>query len=191
MSNADKNLSVVDKAIIFATNAHSGMKRKSTNIPYILHPLEAAAIVASITDDENIISAAVLHDVLEDTPVTLEELEREFGDIARLVAAETEDKRVGQAAKDTWKIRKQEAVEHLRDKATVEMKIITLGDKLSNIRAISRDYAEIGDKVWERFNQKDKAEHAWYYKSICDALSELKDYAAWREYEKLINKVFG
>ena len=61
-----KTLTLLDKAIIFATKAHSGAKRKGTNVPYIVHPIEAAAIVSAMTDDQEIIAAAVLHDVLED-----------------------------------------------------------------------------------------------------------------------------
>lgn len=191
MNNVNQYESILDRAIIFATNAHSGEKRKGTDIPYILHPLEVAAIVATMTDDINIIAAAVLHDVLEDTPITVEQLECEFGTvIAQLVLSETENKRIGQSAQDTWKIRKQETIEHLKYKASEAEKMIALGDKLSNIRAICRDYGTIGDKLWDRFNQKDKALHAWYYMSIAETLSELKEYEAWREYDKLVSQIF-
>ena len=70
------------------------------------------------------------------------------------------------------------------------MKIITLGDKLSNIRAIHRDYTAIGDKLWDRFNQKDKNEHYWYYQSIADCLTELNVYPSYKEYCDLIDKTF-
>ena len=84
----------LDHAIKFATDAHAGQKRKMTNTPYILHPLEAAAIVASITTDEDVICAAVLHDTVEDTDVKAETIRSEFGDrVAELVSAETENKR--------------------------------------------------------------------------------------------------
>ena len=68
--------------------------------------------------------------------------------------------------------------------------MITLGDKLSNIRAIYRDYSTIGDELWKRFNQKDKSEHAWYYKTIAELLSELSSTFAYKEYVELVNKVF-
>ena len=63
--------------------------------------------------------------------------------------------------------------------------------KLSNIRAISRDYAALGDALWQRFNQKDKAEHAWYYASVARCLEELRVYPAWQEYDRLVRSVFG
>lgn len=183
--------SVVDEAIVFATRAHRGMVRKGTSTPYILHPLEAASIVATMTDNKDIIAAAVLHDVVEDTDITLEQLEKKFGHIADLVAEESENKREQQPAEETWKIRKQETIEHFKMKASKEAKMIALGDKLSNIRAIYMDYQTLGDSLWERFNQKDKSEHGWYYKAMRDVLSELKDYPAWQEYSKLVDLVFG
>ena len=69
---------IINKAILFATEAHKGTVRKGSKLPYILHPLEAGVIVSSMTNDENVIAAAILHDVLEDTDVTYEELKKEY-----------------------------------------------------------------------------------------------------------------
>lgn len=81
---------LLDKALIFAINAHSGMTRKGTDLPYIIHPMEAVTIVASITDDREIIAAAALHDVVEDTEHSLDEIREEFGDrIAELAPLAT------------------------------------------------------------------------------------------------------
>jgi myo-inositol-1(or 4)-monophosphatase len=128
---------------------------------------------------------------LEDTDVTFEQLEQKFGHIAELVAEESENKRENQLPEQTWKIRKQETIEHFQNRATKEAKMIALGDKLSNIRAIYKDYQTLGDSLWERFNQKDKSEQGRYYKAMRDVLSELKDYPAWQEYSKLVDRVFG
>lgn len=90
----DETISLMDRAIIFATRAHSGTYRKGTHIPYIVHPIEAAAIVATMTDDPDMIAAAVLHDVVEDTDATAEDIRLFFNDhIAKLVEAESENKR--------------------------------------------------------------------------------------------------
>ena len=90
----NKTLTLLDHAIIFATKAHSGTTRKGTNVPYIVHPIEAAAIVSAMTDDEEVIAAAVLHDVIEDTEATREDLLARFGRrITDLVMNESEDKR--------------------------------------------------------------------------------------------------
>lgn len=181
---------VLDRAIVFATEAHEGQYRKGTDIAYILHPLEAATIVGTITTDSEVIAGAVLHDVVEDTDITINEIYEMFGErVAYLVDSESEDKREHLAAQSTWKIRKQETLDHLKN-APLDVKMITLGDKLSNIRAINRDYNAIGDILWQRFNQKDKNEHYWYYQSIADCLSELSEYHVYQEYCELVKKTF-
>ena len=186
-----ENTDIFDRAIETATAAHHGSYRKSTDIPYILHVMEAAVIVGTMTTDPEVLAAAVLHDTVEDTPLTIEDIRAQFGNrVAALVADESENKREGIPAEQTWRTRKEETLNHLRHAGT-EAKMIALGDKLSNIRAISRDYDCIGDKLWERFNQHDKAQHGWYYSSVADILSELSDFAAWKEYKYLVAKVFG
>jgi len=187
----EKELTLLDRAIIFATKAHSGTTRKGTNVPYIVHPIEAAAIVSAMTDDEEIIAAAVLHDVLEDTEATAEELQACFGErITRLVQDESENKRKELPAALTWKIRKQETITFLKTKASHEAKMLALADKLSNLRAIHRDACIIGDKVWERFNEKDKKMHGWMYRGIAEALKELEAHPTWQEYDRLVRTVF-
>ena len=179
------------KAICFAAEKHEGQTRKGTDIPYITHPMEAGAIAATLTDDEEIIAAAVLHDVVEDCGVTGGELTVLFGErVASLVAADSEDKRESLPAADTWKIRKEETIAEI-GKMNRDEKIIVLADKLSNVRAIYRDYAVLGDRLWEKFNCHDKNEQGWYYKSICDALREdfEKDFA-WLELFELTARVF-
>ena len=182
----------IERAIQYAVFAHAGTKRKGKKRPYILHPIEVMTIVASMTEDEDVIAAAVLHDTVEDTSVTEEDIEREFGERVReLVMAESEDKMKDLPAEASWKARKQATIDHLRS-LDRDAKLICLGDKLANFREINRDYAKLGDKLWERFNQKDKNEHKWYYKSICDVLEGKTDFApAIREYRELLKSVFG
>jgi len=183
---------ILGDAICFAVRAHSGTTRKGTNTPYILHPLEAATIAGTMTDDQEVIAAAALHDVVEDTPTTLEEIRGRFGGrVAALVAAESENKRRDLPAGETWKLRKQETVDALRAESDPDIKIIALADKLSNIRAMVRDERRAGAAFWERFNQKDKAQHGWYYRSVAEATAELSDFPAWQEYMRLVEEVFG
>lgn len=176
---------MIQEAAEFAAEAHSGMLRKGSKVPYIYHPMEVALIVAQITSDEEVIAAAYLHDVLEDTSVTEPELTARFGQrVARLVAAETEDKA------RCWKERKEATICHLKD-APWEVKILALADKLSNMRTTARDYLVCGDRVWERFNEKEKESHRWYYKGLIEALRELETYLAYQELECLYRFVFG
>ena len=181
----------LDRAIRFAVNAHEGQKRKGKDRPYILHPLEVLTVVSSLTEDEDVLCAAVLHDTVEDTSVTPEEIGRAFGARVRaLVAAESENKREDQDAGTTWRIRKQETVDHLTA-AERDVQLICLGDKLSNLREIARDYADSGDGLWQRFNQKDKRRHAWYYGAVFAILEEsFGEVPPIREYRKLLRAVF-
>ena len=184
---------LLSQAVGFAARAHAGQVRKGTDMPYIVHPMEAAAICAGITDDVEVIAAAVLHDVVEDTDATVAEVEELFGRrVARLVAGESEDKREGLPPSETWRVRKEESLAHLRDADDPGARMVCLGDKLSNIRAIQRDLGRLGDMLWQRFNQKDPAEHAWYYRSIVDLLEgELGATEAWRELAERVETVFA
>lgn len=182
----------VTKAIEFATKAHDGMIRKKDKTPYILHPLEAAVIVGSMTDDRDVISAAVLHDVVEDTPITIEQIEEIFGSRVRaLVESETEDKRADLPPEDTWRIRKEESLEELASCDSREVLMLWLGDKLSNMRSFYRIWKVEGDSMWQSFNQKDPKQQKWYYCTIAELTSPLKEYAVWQEYNELLKIVFG
>ncbi len=179
------------RAFDFASFAHRGTNRKGTELPFMVHPTEAAMIVSGMTDSVEIIAASLLHDVVEDTEYSVENIGQRFGaQIAGLVCEESEDKRENLPADESWKIRKEEFLEKLA-KATIEAKKITLGDKLSNMRALHRDYREFGDEIWKRFNQKDKQEQGWYYRTIASLLDELNGYDAWKEYQLLCSEVFG
>ncbi len=178
---------MLSRAIAFAAEKHKSQVRKGGNVPYIVHPMEAAAIVATMTDDAALIAAAVLHDTLEDCEgVTADEIESAFGaQVCDLVLFETMDK-----AGLTWREAREKAIEKLKS-ADEEQLIVTLGDKLSNARALYRDYTVIGDKLFERFNQKDKSEQAWYYASLAEALKPLSKFEAYTEFKKLTEAVFG
>ena len=98
--------------------------------------------------------------------------------------AETEDKT------KSWKERKAATLDHL-DTAPRESKILILGDKLSNLRCTARDYMVFGEAIWDRFNEKRKSEHAWYYNGVAERIRELAGYPLCQEYFELCRKVFG
>ena len=182
--------SLLDRAITFAVKAHQGMERKGKGFPYIVHPMEAVCIVATMTNDQELLAAAALHDVIEDTDTTADDLKKEFGErVAMLGEAESDDKTGGSKA-DTWHQRKQDTLDRLRN-ADLDIKIVALGDKLSNMRAIAHDYAVLGDELWNRFTVKDPAEHAWRYHALAEALNDLSDTDAYKEFHTLVNKTFG
>ena len=185
-------MELVSEAIAFAVKAHDGMRRKKSESPYILHPMEVAVIVGTMTDDQNLIAAAALHDVVEDAGVTLEEIEKKFGKRVReLVGAETENKRAELPPEETWRIRKEESLSVLKNTEDIAVLMVWLGDKLSNMRSIYRDFKVEGANMWQRFNQKDEKVQAWYYRSIADLTERLSHTSAWIEYKTLTELVFG
>ena len=182
----------VTKAIEFAARAHDGMIRKKDKTPYILHPLEAAVIVGSMTEDRDVISAAVLHDVVEDTNIPIEVIEEHFGPRVRyLVESETEDKRADLPPEDTWRIRKEESLIELEKCGDTDVLMLWLGDKLSNMRSFYRIWKTEGDSMWQSFNQNDPDQQKWYYSRIAELTSCLKECSAWLEYNELVKLVFG
>lgn len=191
MANKPLNTQLLDRAIIFAVKAHSGTERRGKGYPYIVHPLEAVEIVSTMTSDQELLAAAALHDTVEDTPVTVEQIRAEFGPrIASLVAAESDQMVEGVSESDSWHDRKQAAITRLAA-AGRDAKMVALGDKLSNMRAIARDYAMQGDALWSLFHAKDPRDHEWHYRGLADSLRELEDTFAFKEFERLINQVFA
>ena len=185
-------MELVSEAIAFAVKAHDGMRRKKSEAPYILHPMEAAVIVGTMTDDQNLIAAAALHDVVEDANITIDEIEEKFGKRVReLVESENEDKRADLPPESTWRIRKEESLAVLKNTEDIGVLMVWLGDKLANMRAIYRDFKAEGVSMWQRFNQKDPDEQAWYYRSIVKLTERLSDTSAWLEYKALTELVFG
>lgn len=178
---------MLNEAIEFATKAHEGQFRKGTKRPYIVHPIEVADIVTTMTRDQEVICAAVLHDTIEDCAgVTKEMLEERFGErVAMLVDCESEDK------SKSWEERKSTTIQRLRT-APREVQMIGLADKLSNMRDIHRDYPVFGENLWMRFRMQSKAAMGWYYKSIRDVLkSSFQGTAAYEEYCALVGEHFG
>lgn len=190
MANKYIDSTLLDRAIIFAVNAHRNTERRGKGFPYIVHPMEAVEIVATITPDQELLAAAALHDTIEDTDVTVEDIRREFGNrVAELVYAESDRFTQGVSEEDSWHERKQAAIDRLAA-APHDAKIVAMGDKLSNMRAIYRDYMVKGDELWKIFHAKDKASHEWHYRGLADSLKELSDTFAYQEFMSLIDKVF-
>lgn len=180
---------MINKAIQFAALCHANQTRKSTEIPYILHCMEAGIIAANMTGkngevDEDIVSAAILHDTIEDAFVAYETLKEVFNEnIADLVQSQSEDK------SKQWKDRKQDTIDFLQANESIGIEIATLADKLSNIRAIHKDYEADGEKLWRKFNAG-KEQQSWYYHSIASSLRQVQDTEEYKEFTELIEKVF-
>lgn len=150
---------IIKKAITKALVLHEGQVRKGDGMPYIVHPLETAFIISRYTMDDNLIAIALLHDTIEDTPYTIEELKSEFGTtIAPVVAALTEKKDI----KD-WSERRREAIERI--KQTQHAPFIKAADCLSNMRSLVAALKKDGSVVWKRFNAT-KPMYLAYFRAV-------------------------
>ena len=164
MKPNEMDTSLLDQAILFAVECHSGTERRGKGFPYIVHPMEAMAIAATMTSDQEV----------------------RFGDrVARLV--DTESDRIGEGL--DWQARKVESLRRLTV-ASRDEKIVALGDKLSNMRAIARDYTTRGEPFWNMFRIKDKSVHSWRYHALLGALADLSDTYAYQEFEFLVKRIF-
>ena len=144
-------------AMEFAMKAHRGQYRKGTDVPYIVHPIHVGNILIEADCNEDIIIAGILHDVLEDTRYTRNDIANKFGArVALLVTALSEpDKSL------PWEERKMHTVREL-ETVTEDVVVVTLADKLDNMRNMQKDYRIIGDKIWSRF-KRGKEKQKWYY----------------------------
>jgi len=164
--NAKAYSSRLYDAIELAARAHHHQVRKGTEIPYIVHPLAVASMLIRIKTPEPVVIAALLHDVLEDTPVTVEEILGQFGpDVADLVAAVSEPDKSA-----SWEDRKSHTIEYLEKRANDDMLLIALADKLDNIRAIREGLEIDGEKFWDRFNRP-REKQQWYYQRLASVFS--------------------
>jgi (p)ppGpp synthase/HD superfamily hydrolase len=185
----DNKHNLIESAIELAAKAHHNQNRKGTDIPYITHPLAVGIILARAGCSDEVIIAGILHDTVEDTSVTLDCLRDNFGENVYMIV-----KGVSEPDKSLiWEERKNHTIDFLKG-APMDIKFVSLADKLNNITAIASDYVEIGEALWERFN-RGKDEQKWYYKGLVQALH---DDSANKEYQMLhsqfaleVSKVFG
>lgn len=185
-------MNIVEKAVIYASEKHAGQVRKMAGTPYILHPCEVGAIIATLTDDLNTIAAGVLHDTIEDCDADPAEIREIFGArVSALVQSESEDKLSERPPEETWMERKEDSLLMLKHTKDIDVKIMWLADKLSNIRSFYRGKLKYGDALWDFFHQKDPKMHEWYYRTVAEYIPELSDTAAYKEYVELIEKTFG
>ncbi len=177
---------MIRKAIDFANEKHKNQKRKGSNIPYIFHLIDTANIIAQVKNDEELITAAILHDSVEDAGVSLEEIRNIFGArVAELVEGVSEPDK-----SKPWKQRKQHTINHLRDESTYDIQLLECADKLSNIRSIYIDMQIIGDKIWDKFNA-DYNKQKWYYIELVKSLKNLGENFIYIQFCEMVNKVFN
>lgn len=150
-----------DKAMKFAIASHEGQFRKGSYAPMVSHPIRVADTLKRFGFSVETVIAGFLHDVVEDTDVTLDDIEKEFGaEVRRIVAGNTEDKT------KTWLERKQHTIDWIRE-APLEVRALIVADKLDNLMCLIQDHGDIGEGIWDSF-AKGRLEQAWYFTSVSD-----------------------
>ena len=181
------DMELIDYAIYFATKAHNGQKRKTEkDVDMIFHPFTVGMILQRAGASTNCVIAGILHDVVEDTKYTIEDIKKEFGnDIANIVLEVTEDKKL------EWKERKTEAINKIRT-ASIEGKLVECADKINNLETLYSSYCEMGEDIWKSFN-KPKEYQKWYYTEMYKAVIQgtKEDNKLFGRYKKILNKIFN
>jgi len=154
----------ISEAFNWAMIFHGGAKRKGTSIPYISHLMAVASIVMENTADEDIAIAALLHDAAEDAggKSTLLSIRSRFGDRVAQIVADCSD--TFETPKPEYRPRKAAYVAGLKDKH-VDSQLVSLADKVHNMKSILRDYCVIQEELWERFNA-DRDTILWHYDEL-------------------------
>lgn len=169
-------------AIAFARLVHFRQIRKGNGQPYIEHPLRVLEIVTTVTEDPNVLCAAVLHDTVEDCRpyglITVPMVRLLFGaNTGSIVGDVTEpDKSL------SWGLRKQQAIAHIKqmDKSSL---LVKAADLLDNLRSLQADLAERGNALWKKFNRP-KQQMLDNYQQVIEAIE-----STWPEHPLLSDLV--
>jgi (p)ppGpp synthase/HD superfamily hydrolase len=158
----------MDKAFKLAYKWHTGHFRKKTTIPYISHLMAVSALVLEHGGTEKQAEAALLHDILEDTPCTYEMVRRKVGKkVADMVQACTHVENEGEKSHENWKARKQIYLDHLvAEDHNQDSLLVALADKTHNAEATLRDWVQHErDNNWfaKVFNAPFEYQQWWYH----------------------------
>ena len=174
----------IEYAIYYATKAHKGQTRKIEDIDMIFHPYTVGMILQRNGCDEDTVAAGILHDVVEDTEHTFEDIEKEFGKTIRnyVYDASEPDKSL------PWKDRKIHTIEHIKN-APLNSKLIVACDKINNLEDALSHIEKYGeDKVLSRNPDEQK----WYYTSVYQSCINGVDetHPIFMRYKDILEKVF-
>ncbi|MCE7873996.1 bifunctional (p)ppGpp synthetase/guanosine-3',5'-bis(diphosphate) 3'-pyrophosphohydrolase [bacterium CPR1] len=173
------------EAIEFAAAAHRGQYRKASRVPYIVHPLGVMRILIAGGAEEELAAAGVLHDVVEDTEVTPDQLLARFGgEVSRLVLAVSEpDKSLA------WEERKLHTLEFLAHQARPDEVLLALADKLDNVESMLEDLELLGSELWCRF-KRGRDQQAWYYRGLLGSFQRRLDSPLVDRYRLALERLF-
>jgi (p)ppGpp synthase/HD superfamily hydrolase len=155
------------EAVNWALDLHANHLRKGTRIPYVSHLMAVTANVLEAGGTETEATAAILHDAVEDTAATVDDVRERFGDEVAAIVDGCTDADV--IPKPPWKARKLAYINHLKD-APESVLIVSMADKCHNANAILGDYRDIGDELWNRFNGGREGT-LWYYEELAKVIT--------------------
>jgi hypothetical protein len=178
-------MEMLDRAIEFAAMAHSAQKRKGTEIPYISHPYGVGMILLKARCKEEVIIGGILHDTLEDTITTEEELRNQFGQkVLEIVKGCSEPNKSA-----TWEERKNHTLDYLKY-ASLAICQVACADKIHNLRSIKRSLETIGETTWEKFNRGQEMQK-WYYTEIVESLGHTSRFPLLDTLQDEVEELFG
>ncbi|MER1958239.1 MAG: HD domain-containing protein [Solibacillus sp.] len=155
-------MNIVDQATQFVALKYDGKRRTAMQIPYATHLFGVARILKNTGYRDTVVTAGLLHDILEDNLVTEHGLRVQFGEeVLLLVKATTE-----MPKSEAWHIRKQSVINSIQGKTPDELAIL-LAEKIQNMRSIIVELEQFGAGLWHNFNAP-KEQQEWYYKSIIE-----------------------
>ena len=175
-------MELIEKAEKIAREAHEGQLRKTDGSPYIDHPIAVADIVKQHGFSDAVVAAALVHDVLEDTSMTEDELRDALGDeVVAIVAAVSEDKDL------PWEERKQQYVEQVAA-AGESVWAVSVADKIHNAQSIIDYHKVAGAALWEKFN-RGKEKKLWIENLLLEKLKEKWNHPMLKEYSELLTQI--
>lgn len=178
-------MSRMDEAIEFAALAHKNQFRKGSDTPYISHPFGVAFLLREAGCTEDVVIAGLLHDTLEDTQTTEEDIRSRFGEnVLRLVKGASEPDKTA-----SWEERKRHTLAFLKT-ADLDVRLLACADKLHNLRSLRRDAERLGDALWEKFN-RGYEQQRWYYTNLVSSLGFSSDFSLLKQFEKEVKLFFA
>ena len=181
-------MDIKEKAKMFAIKAHMGQIRKGEpDKPMIIHPISVGQLLESFGYDDYVVAAGYLHDVVEDTKYTIEDIEKEFGkDIATLVMGASEpDKSL------SWEDRKRHTIEETK-KLPLRNKLVICADKIDNLEDLFLKFEKSGNRDFSAFKRGEELQK-WYYTSIYESLvlGEDENLPIFERLKNILDKVFA
>ena len=177
----------IEYAIYFATKAHKGQRRKMEDIDMIFHPFTVGMLLQRNNCEEDVVVAGILHDVVEDTPYTFEDIKNEFGETVKnyVYDASEPDKSL------EWEDRKKHTINHIKT-APLGSKLIVACDKISNLEDLYEKVQEQGEEKSYAALKRGKELQRWYYCSVYESCieGENQSHPIFKRYKNILNKLF-